>query len=59
MNPYMMHPNDECYCDEGSANNPREPAELTKGIHLNVVLKKHQNISNITVYLFKFVRIVI
>ena len=31
MNPYLMHPNDKCYCDEDAVSNATKPRELTKG----------------------------
>ena len=37
MNPYTMHPNDKCYCDEGSVNNKKEHVDVMKGIFLHSV----------------------
>ena len=32
MNPYMMYPNDKCYCDEDAVSNTTKPGEPTKGM---------------------------
>ena len=37
MNPYMMHPNDKCYCDDSSVNSKEGPVNVMKGICLHEI----------------------